>query len=135
MTPLSWLPMPWSVAGWTTATPCLGASLPMSYASCSVYRTALLGLSARYSHATPIRKALHWLPIKQHCIFKTALLVYKFLHTGCPSYFSPFLKTRRSSYNTRASKPGNLLLEIPQFIPSIHKSATGFLPKHARLPA
>ena len=43
----SWLPMPWSVAGWTTATPCLGASLPMSYANCSVYRTALLELSAK----------------------------------------------------------------------------------------
>ena len=82
--------------------------------------------ASKYSHATPIRKALHWLPIKQCCIFKTALLVYKFLHTGCPSYFSPFLKTRRSPYNTRASKSGNLLLEIPQFIPSVHKSARHF---------
>ena len=44
------------------------------------------------SHTTPLRKALHWLPIRHRCIFKTALLVYKYLHTNCPKYFSPFLK-------------------------------------------
>ena len=43
------------------------------------------------SHTTPLRKALHWLPIRHRCIFKTALLVYKYLHTNCPKYFSPFL--------------------------------------------
>ena len=29
----------------------------------------------RYSHATPIRKKLHWLPVEFRCIFKTASLV------------------------------------------------------------
>ena len=36
----------------------------------------------KYSHITPVRKALHWLPIKYCSIFKTAMLVYKFLHSG-----------------------------------------------------
>ena len=36
------------------------------------------------SHTTPLRKALHWLPIRHRCTFKTALLVYKYLHTNCP---------------------------------------------------
>ena len=49
------------------------------------------------SHTTPLRKALHWLPIRHRCIFKTALLVYKYLHTNSPKYFSPFLKVRQST--------------------------------------
>ena len=36
----------------------------------------------RYSRATPILKKLHWWPVKFRCIFKTASLVYKFLHSG-----------------------------------------------------
>ena len=31
---------------------------------------------------TPQEKALHWLPIRHRCIFKTALLLYKYLHTN-----------------------------------------------------
>ena len=37
--------------------------------------------TTKYSHITPARKIVHWLPIEQHSIFKTALLVYKVLHT------------------------------------------------------
>ena len=43
----------------------------------------------KYAHVTPILKQLHWLPVKYRCMFKTATLVYKFLHNGCPSYFQP----------------------------------------------
>ena len=49
-----------------------------------------------YSHITPVRKALYWLPIKYHSIFKTAVLVYKFLHSVNPKYFEPFLIPRHS---------------------------------------
>ena len=45
----------------------------------------------RYSRAILILKKLCWLPIEFGCIFKTATLVYKFLHSGHPSYFSPYL--------------------------------------------
>ena len=31
-------------------------------------------------------KKLHWLPVDQHMMFKTATLVYMFLHTGFPRY-------------------------------------------------
>ena len=44
----------------------------------------------KYSHITPVRKALHWLPIKYGSIFKTAVLVYKFLHSGNPNTLNPF---------------------------------------------
>ena len=56
--------------------------------------------TTKYSHITPIRKCLHWLPIVHRSVFKTPLLVYKFLHSGYPKYFEPFLKPRHSVYRT-----------------------------------
>ena len=47
--------------------------------------------TTKYSHITPVRKTLHWLAIEHRSIFKTALLVYKFLHSGYQKYFVPFL--------------------------------------------
>ena len=38
-----------------------------------------------YSWASPILKQHHWLLVKFHCGFKTATLVYKFLHRDHPS--------------------------------------------------
>ena len=49
--------------------------------------------TTKYSQITPVRKTLHWLPIEHHSIFKTALLVYKFLFGGYPKYSVPFLKS------------------------------------------
>ena len=77
-------------------------------------------------HTTPLRKALHWLPIRHRCIFKTALLVYKYLHTNCPKYFSPFLKVRQCAYNTRLSQSDGIILHVPQYQPSIYKSTKQF---------
>ena len=51
--------------------------------------------TTKYSHITPVRKTLHWLPIEHGSIFKTALLVYKFLNNSYPKYFAPFLKPRQ----------------------------------------
>ena len=78
------------------------------------------------SHTTPLRKAIHWLPIRHHCIFKTALLVYKYLHTNCPKYFSPFLKVRQCAYNTRLSQSDGIILHVPQYQPSIYTSTKQF---------
>ena len=44
----------------------------------------------KYSHLTPVWNSFHWLPIEYHSVFKTALLVYKFLQSGYPKYFVPF---------------------------------------------
>ena len=52
----------------------------------------------KYTRASPILKRLHWLPVEFHCNFKTATLVYKFLHSGHPSYFGPLLSTRCGRY-------------------------------------
>ena len=42
--------------------------------------------TSRYTSITPVLKKLHWLPVEQCMVFKTATLVYKFLHTGFPRY-------------------------------------------------
>ena len=61
-------------------------------------------------------------------MFKMALLVYKFLHTGTPGYFTPFLKPRSSAYKTRSSTANSIILDILdiQYIPSLHKSTKHF---------
>ena len=38
--------------------------------------------TSQYTSITPVLKKLHWHPVEQHMLFKTATLVYKFLHTG-----------------------------------------------------
>ena len=59
--------------------------------------------TTKYSHITPARLALHWLAIKYRSIFKTAMLVYKFLYSDNSKYFEAFLIPRHSAYNTRQS--------------------------------
>ena len=81
--------------------------------------------TTKYSH-TPVRKILHWLPIEHRSIFKTALLVYKFLNFGHPKYFAPFFKPRQSVYNTHKSQADGVFLEVPHFATSIYKSSKHF---------
>ena len=45
--------------------------------------------ASKYTHITSTLKTLHWLPIRQRIIFKTLLLVYKYLAIGQPKYFAP----------------------------------------------
>ena len=49
--------------------------------------TRIVTNTTKYSHITPVRKAPRWLTIEHHSIFKTVLLVYKFLHSDYPKYF------------------------------------------------
>ena len=59
-------------------------------------------------------------------MIKTATLVYKYLHTGFPRYFAPYLSSYTSSYSTRRSQSGSNFLVIPKFCPSVHKSFKQF---------
>ena len=79
----------------------------------------------KYAYVTPILKQLHWWPVKYRCMFKTATLVYKFLHSVSPSYFQPF-SSLSSSYNTRRSHPDHQYLTIPPFCSSVFKSVKHF---------
>ena len=80
----------------------------------------------KYAHVTPILKQLHWLPVKYRCMFKTATLVYEFLHSGSPSCFQPFLSLSSCSYSTRRSHPDCQYLTVPPFRSSVFKSVKHF---------
>ena len=82
--------------------------------------------TSRFSSMSPVLKTLHWLPVEHRSIFKTSTLVYKFLNTGFPKYFSPYLVPYHSGYNTRSSCGDGNFLVVPRFLPSIHKSAKQF---------
>ena len=82
--------------------------------------------TSRYTSITSVLKKLHWLPVEQHTVFKTATLIYKYLHTGFPRYFAPCLSSYSSSYSTRRSQSGGNSLVIPKFCPSVHKSVKQF---------
>ena len=103
----------------TTVTPSLGVYLFLTYASYNAFKTVWPELFVE-------PKTLHWLPIRHRCIFKTALLVYKYLHTNCPKYFSAFLKVRQCACNTRLSQSDGIILHVPQYQPSIYKSTKQF---------
>ena len=70
----------------------------------------IIANTTKYSHITPVRKALHWLPIKYSSIFKTAMLVYEFVHSGSPKYFESFLIPRHSAHNTHRSQSDGIFL-------------------------
>ena len=44
--------------------------------------------ACRRDHITPVLAALHWLPVRQRVIFKTAVLVWKCLHGAAPRYLA-----------------------------------------------
>ena len=82
--------------------------------------------TTKYSHMTPVRKTLHWLPIEHRSIFKTALLMYKFLQSDYPKYFALFLKPRHSVYNIHKSQVDAVFLEVPHFATSVYQSNKHF---------
>ena len=82
--------------------------------------------SSKFSQITPVLRTLHWLPIQFCSEFKLATLVYKFIHTGFPKYFAPYLSSYRTTYNTRHSQSVANFLSVPKFQPTIHKSTKQF---------
>ena len=82
--------------------------------------------TSKYTHITSTLRTLHWLPIRQRIIFKTLVLVYKYLTTGQPKYFAPYLPLYESAMNTRRSNPKNVFLQVPHYCAAIHKSKVHF---------
>ena len=80
----------------------------------------------KYAHVIPIPKQFHGLPVKYHCILKTATQVYQFLHSGSPSYFEPFLSLSSCSCSTWHSHPDPQYLTVPPFHSSVFKSVKHF---------
>ena len=82
--------------------------------------------SSKYTRITPVLRKLHWLPVKFCSEFKLATLVYKFIRTGFPKYFTRYLSTYHNTHNTRPSQSVANFLNVPKFQPTIHKSTKQF---------
>jgi hypothetical protein len=82
--------------------------------------------SSKFSHITPVLRSLHWLPIKYRIRFKTATIIYKFIHTGIPTYFNSHLARYTCAVNTRRGSPEHLYLHVPLYKPTINKSKVHF---------
>ena len=48
----------------------------------------LVSEARRHDHITPVLVSLHWLPVRQRIIYKTAVLVWKYLHDAAPRYLA-----------------------------------------------
>jgi hypothetical protein len=59
-------------------------------------------------HASPLLKALHWLPIHYRIKFKINLLTYKALHGRAPAYMTELLEQYSPSRTLRSSSKGLL---------------------------
>ena len=124
----SLLQMPWLVVVWTIVTLCSEVCPVSINTNCKVFRTPLLVL------LQIIESMLMLHPFYRNStgcllsiiIFKTATLVYKFLHSGSPSYFEPFLSFSSCPYSTRHSHPDRQYLTVPPFHSSVFKSAKHF---------
>ena len=78
---------------------------------------------SQYTSITPVLKKLHWLPVEQGMVYKTATLVYKFLHTGF--FLHIFLSTAVLTAPD-AVKVVAISLSFQKFYPSVHKPVKQF---------
>ena len=63
------------------------------------------------SHNSALLKELHWLPVPERIKFKIAVMTFKTLNSGKPSYLADILSIYTPSRNLRSS--GTYLLTIP----------------------
>ena len=57
----------------------------------------------KYDHVTPLLHDLHWLPVRARCIYKIAVLTYKFFDGSLPQYLSDLLTVKHSQKCLRSS--------------------------------
>jgi len=60
----------------------------------------------------PVMRELHWLPVRQRIRFKTALLVFKFLHGLAPACLSEYCKLTTGHSHLRSANM--CLLSVPR---------------------
>ena len=57
----------------------------------------------RRSHASPLLRTLHWLPVQQRIEYKVALLTFKVCSTLTPSYLRLLIQDREHGRNVRST--------------------------------
>jgi hypothetical protein len=59
---------------------------------CQNNAARVITFTRKYDHITPVRRELHWLPVKYRIIFKIAVLTYKALNNIGPLYLKDLLE-------------------------------------------
>ena len=72
----------------------------------------LIDGAMRYSHATPLLKKLHWLPIAVRVEFKILLLIHRALNGQAPVYIGHCVSRRQPVRSLRSSE--HCLLCVPR---------------------
>ena len=57
----------------------------------------------RRSHATPLLRKLHWLPVQQRIDYKVALLTFRVHSTSTPLYLQCLIKEQEHVHNLRSA--------------------------------
>jgi len=73
----------------------------------------LVSGARRHDHITPVLVSLHWLPVRQRIIYKTAVLVWKCLHDAAPRYLADLCvpaHSVRGRQQLRSTASGTLLV-------------------------
>jgi len=65
--------------------------------------------ASRRSHARPLLKELHWLPVVQRISYKVATLTYKIRQTSTPAYLSEHITDRTTTRNLRSASAPTLV--------------------------
>ena len=66
-------------------------------------------MKRKCDHATPLLKALHWLPVQERISYKVASICHKHFHGTVPSYISDLLHRPKTTRTLRSSKDTTLL--------------------------
>ena len=103
-------------------------SLFRSLSEFNLHRLQSIQNSSKYTRITPVLRKLHWLPVQFCSEFKLATLVYKFIYTGFPKYFAPYLCTYCTTYNTRRSQSVASFLSVPSPLSSLASGLPLMLP-------
>jgi len=65
--------------------------------------TKFVHQAPRRSHAHPLPKELHWLPVEQRISYKLAVLTFKIWHMSAPAYLSQHIRAPSSIRSLRSS--------------------------------
>ena len=94
--------------------------------------------SKRCSHSNTLLKTLHWLPVSERIKYKIALLTFKVLQFGKPSYLADLVTLYRPSRTLRSTN--SFLLSVPKIHSTVGRRSFSFaaptiwnsLPLHLR---
>ena len=64
-------------------------------------------------HVTPLLRELHWLPVRARCIYKIAVLVFRYFEGTLPTYLSNSLSPYQTSRFLRSTS--HKLLNVPTY--------------------